>query len=54
MSSAFLAMSSGKAFEPLSGSIRLISGEYDNSTKAHAMQVILEYLMSLAWHGPDI
>ena len=46
MSSAFFAMSSGKAVEPLSGSGRLISGEYDNSTKPCAVQAILESLMS--------
>ena len=39
-------MFSGKAVEPLSGSGRLISGEYDNITKAHAMQAILESLIS--------
>ena len=32
--------------EPLSGSGRLISGEYDNSTKPCAVQAILESLMS--------
>ena len=40
-------MSSGKAVEPLSGSGRLISGEYDNITKPCAVQAILESLMSL-------
>jgi len=49
MSSAFFAMSSGKAFEPLSGSGRLISGEYDNITKPCAVQAILESLMAPAW-----
>ena len=39
-------MSSGKAFEPLSGSGRLISGEYDNITKPCAVQAILESLMA--------
>ena len=39
-------MSSGKAVEPLSGSGRLISGEYDNITKLCAVQAILESLMS--------
>ena len=44
-------MSSGKVVEPLSGSGRLISDEYDNSTKPCAVQAILESLMSLrsAW-----
>ena len=44
-------MSSGKTVEPLSGSGRLISGEYDNITKPCAVQAILESLMSLrsAW-----
>ena len=36
-----------KTVKPLSGSGRLISGEYDNSTKAHAMQAISEYLIWL-------
>ena len=36
-----------KTVEPLSGSGRLISGEYDNSTKPCAVQAILESLMSL-------
>ncbi|WP_329778771.1 hypothetical protein, partial [Allisonella histaminiformans] len=35
-----------KTVEPLSESGRLISGEYDNITKAHAMQAILESLIS--------
>ncbi|WP_317304418.1 hypothetical protein, partial [Allisonella histaminiformans] len=35
--------------EPLSGSGRLISGEYDNNTKPCAMQAILESLMAPAW-----
>ena len=35
-----------KTVEPLSGSGRLISGEYDNSTKPCAVQAILESLMS--------
>ena len=40
-----------KTVEPLSGSGRLISGEYDNSTKSCTVQAILESLMSLrsAW-----
>ena len=35
-----------KTVEPLSGSGRLISGEYDNTTKPCAVQAILESLMS--------
>ena len=35
-----------KAVQPFSGSGRLISGEYDNSTKPCAVQAILESLMS--------
>ena len=35
-----------KTVEPLSGSGRLISGEYDNITKPCAVQAILENLMS--------
>ena len=40
-----------KTVEPLSGSGRLISGEYDNTTKPCVVQAILESLMSLrsAW-----
>ena len=38
-----------KTVEPLSGSGRLISGEYDNSTKPCAVQAILESLMDSAW-----
>ena len=40
-----------KTVEPLSGSGRLISGEYDNITKPCAVQAILESLMPLrsAW-----
>ncbi len=35
-----------KTVKPLSGSGRLISGEYDNSTKPCAVQAILENLMA--------
>ena len=50
MSSAFCDVF-WKTVEPLSGSGRLISGEYDNITKPCAVQAILESLISLAYTG---